>query len=86
MREARYGVRLFHLTENLRLADDQRIEAGGDAEQVPRRLGVVEGEEVRLERLPGQLVVLAQEVDQLLAGLQRVAAGDANSFEPEVEC
>ena len=28
-------MRLLDLTENLRLADHQRIEAGGDAEQMP---------------------------------------------------
>ena len=33
--------RVLHLAEDLRLADDQRVEAGRDAEQVPRRLGVV---------------------------------------------
>ena len=27
--------RVLHLAENLRLADDERIESGGDAEQMP---------------------------------------------------
>jgi hypothetical protein len=35
-------VRVLHLAENLRLADDQRIEAGRDAEQVARRLQIAE--------------------------------------------
>ena len=34
------GVRVLHLPENLRLADDQRIEAGSHPEQVARRLEV----------------------------------------------
>ena len=38
MEVARRGVCGLHLTEDLRLADDQRIEPGGDAEQVPRRV------------------------------------------------
>ena len=33
-------VRLLDLPQDLRLADDQRIQAGGDAEQVVHRLGV----------------------------------------------
>ena len=38
---------LLHLTENLRLADDQRIEAGGDAKQVPRGVEVRDVVDVR---------------------------------------
>src|SRR5207248_6423496 len=34
-RAPRRGVSLFHLAEHLRLAEDHRIEARGDAEQVP---------------------------------------------------
>jgi hypothetical protein len=33
LRVGRRRVRVLHLPENLRLADDQRVEAGGDAEQ-----------------------------------------------------
>ena len=33
-------VRLLHLAEDLRLADDERVEAGGDAEQVARRVEI----------------------------------------------
>ena len=33
-------VRVLHLPENLRLAHHQRVEAGGDAEQVPRDVQV----------------------------------------------
>ena len=35
-RSLAFGVRVLDLAEDLRLADDQRIEAGGDAKQVPR--------------------------------------------------
>ncbi len=35
------GVGVFHLSEDLRLADDERVEAGGDAEQLPHRLVAV---------------------------------------------
>ena len=42
--------RVLDLAEDLRLADDQRIEPRGHAEQVPRRRGVVVREEVRQER------------------------------------
>ena len=38
---ARDLERVLHLAEDLRLADDQRIEAGGHAEQVPRGVAVV---------------------------------------------
>ena len=33
-------VGLLHLAEDLRLADDQRVEPGGDAEQVARGVGL----------------------------------------------
>ena len=34
------AVRLFHLAENLRLADDEGVEARGHAEQMARRVEV----------------------------------------------
>ena len=40
-------MRVLHLAENLRLADDQRVEAGGDAKQVPRGFEVGELVDVR---------------------------------------
>ena len=41
--------RVLDLPEDLRLADDQRVEAGGDAEQMLRRVGVGEREQMRRE-------------------------------------
>ena len=43
-------VRLLDLAENLRLADDQRVEAGGDAEQMARRVEVGHVVDVRRDR------------------------------------
>ena len=40
-------VGVLDLTQDLRLADDQRIEAGGDAEQMPRGVGAAVHVEVR---------------------------------------
>ena len=45
------GVRVLHLAENLRLADDQRVEAGGDAEQMARDVEIGDVVDVRLQRL-----------------------------------
>ena len=45
-------VRVLHLAENLRLADDQRVEAGGDAEQVARGVEVGEVVDVRRDERP----------------------------------
>jgi hypothetical protein len=58
---ARGRVRRFHLSENLRLADHQRIEPRGHAEQVPCRVDAA----MRIE-MPGQhgrvdAVVVAEE-------------------------
>ena len=41
--------RVLHLSEDLRLADDQRVEPGGHAEQMPGGGLVVEREEVRVK-------------------------------------
>src|SRR5437764_1130583 len=49
LRVRRRGVCFFHLPENLRFADDQRIEAGGDAEQVPCGFEIGEVVEMRRE-------------------------------------
>ena len=42
--------RILDLSEDLRFADDQRVETGGDAEQVMRGRGVVVREQVRQEQ------------------------------------
>ena len=37
---ARRGVRLLHLAQDLRLADDHRVQAGGHAKHVPHRIAI----------------------------------------------
>ena len=59
--------RILHLPEDLRLADDERVEPGGDAEQMMRRRHVVMREQVRQERLARELMIVAEERDQLVA-------------------
>ena len=63
--------RLLDLSEDLRLADDERIEARRDPEQVTRHRRIVVREEVRQERVARQVVVVAEERDQLLARAAR---------------
>ncbi len=48
-RRARHGERLFHLAENLRLAHDHGIQAGGHAEEMADRFFVAVLVEVRRE-------------------------------------
>ena len=54
-------VRFLDLAENLRLADDQRIEAGGDAEQVAGGVEVGQVVQVRRELAAIDAVELADE-------------------------
>src|SRR5690606_3562444 len=51
-RPALLGLRVggLHLAEDLRLADHHRLEAGGDAKNVPRGVGLRSREDVALER------------------------------------
>ena len=70
--------RVLDLAEDLRLADDQRVETGRHAEQVPRGVAVRPLEEVRHERVGRHAVVAGQELDDLGARLQRVVAGDVD--------
>ena len=58
---------LLHLAENLRLADDQRVEAGGDAEEMPRGVEVRDVVHVRQQRRRIHAVKLADEVDEVSA-------------------
>ena len=56
------GVGVLHLAEDLRLADDQRVEAGGDAEQMARGVGAaVHDTRCGATRLAAIAVVLAEE-------------------------
>ena len=59
------AVRLFDLAENLRFADDQRVEAGGDAEQMPRGFEIRDVVDVRLDRRRVDVVERADERHQL---------------------
>ena len=62
-------VRFFDLSEDLRFADDERVEARGDAEQMPRRFEVGDVVDVRLDRGGVDVVERADERHQL--GLRR---------------
>jgi hypothetical protein len=66
---------LFDLSEHLRLADDQRVEAGGDAEQVIGRVGAAVDHDVRRQRVPGHAVVFADEAPARFGGVVGLGAG-----------
>ena len=68
--------RFLHLAEDLRLADDQRVEPGGHPEQVPRRRDVVVRKQVRQEHVLRELMIVAEECDQLFTCARRIAARD----------
>ena len=61
------GVRVLHLAENLRLADDERVEAGGDAEQMARDVEIGDVVDVRRDVAGGDAVEVADEAHQILA-------------------
>ena len=62
---SRRAVRLLHLSENLRLADDERVEAGGDAEQVTRGFEIGDVVHMRLDQGRIDVVERADERHQL---------------------
>ena len=66
------GVSVLDLTENLRLADDQGIESGGDAKQVTRRVRAAVDEQVRRHRVVAEAVILAHEPAEEALGPLRV--------------
>ena len=72
------GVRFLDLPENLRLADDERIEAGGDAKQVSRRFEVGHVVDVRRHRRLVDRVELADEAHQVRQRRGHVVAGDVH--------
>ena len=61
--------RILHLAENLRLADDHRIEPAGDAEGMADRFRLVVGIDVRGDFVAFDLVILGQPVDHHLRRL-----------------
>ncbi len=66
LRDAR---RLFHLPEDLRLAQDHGVETAGDAKRMTHRLLVRQGVEVLVEAVVADAVMLADPLRQRLAGL-----------------
>ena len=58
---ARQRVGALHLAENLRLADDQRVEAAGDAKEVARRIVAAVDVEMLGEPAGLDAVILAEE-------------------------
>jgi len=72
---ARGRIRRLDLAEDLRLADDQRVEAGGDAEQMARGIGSVMAVEMIGERRRLDAVVLAEEAIDGVDRRLRIADG-----------
>ena len=72
---ARGRVRGLDLAEDLRLADDERVEAGGDAEQMARRIGAAMAVEVVGERGRVDAVVVAEEAIDGVDRRLRIADG-----------
>ena len=62
---------VLHLSEDLRLADDDRVETGGHSEQMTDSGLVVVREQMRREHRLRQVVVVAQESCRLLRALAR---------------
>ena len=56
--------RLLHLTEDLRLADDHGVEAGGDAKRMPHGFTLGESVEVGLELLGLHAVVAGEPLER----------------------
>jgi hypothetical protein len=70
--------RLFHLSQDLRLADHQRIQSRGHAKEMARRRHVGVGEQVRQKGVARELVVVAEERDDFLSRALGVGAGDVD--------
>ena len=68
--------RVLDLAEDLRLADDERVEPGGDTEQVARGVVIDVRVEMRTNALGRQLVELGEKRDQVLAARVGVLACD----------
>src|SRR5688500_9590157 len=70
-RRFRGARRLLHLAEDLRLADDHRVEAGGDAERMAHGLLVRQRIQVLLQFLGTEPVILRQPLRELVGALPR---------------
>jgi hypothetical protein len=67
-------VRILDLTENLGFANDQRVEPGRDAEEMPCDFGIHNVVDVRLHRLSLDVVKLGNEAHEIpLSGVDVVA-------------
>ena len=78
LRFGRDRVRVLHLAEDLRLADDERVEARGDAEEMPRGVEVVQVVDVR-DHIAGRHVVeLAEELHEVVARRGGLVARDVD--------
>jgi hypothetical protein len=71
----RGGKGVFHLSQDLRLADDERIQSGGNTEQVPRGFAAAQHEYVGGHAVPGQGVVLGDEARADVGGGVAVRRG-----------
>ena len=69
------GIR--HLPGDLPLADDEAVEAGGDAEQVAHGVVVVADVQVRLDLIDGQAVEVGEEAANGVSVERRRGAGGA---------
>ena len=81
------GIGFLHLAENLRFADDHRIEARSYAEQVPHRIFFAKFVEMRVEFVSREMKVVVQESAQVgvaVGGvghdLHAIAGGDDHAF------
>ena len=70
---ARRGVGRLDLTEDLRLSDDERIEAGGDAEEMARRVDAAMAVEVLGQPRRVEAMIVAEEAAERLGGRVRIA-------------
>ena len=67
---------VFHLPEDLRLADDERLEAGGDAEEMPRGFEVGGVIQMRRDVGPRHVIEHADELHQVATRPDDVVARD----------
>ena len=74
----RHLERVLHLAQDLRLADDQRVEARRHPEQVPRRRRSFELEQVRHERVGASWWYWLRNSTISRRGLRRIVAGDVD--------
>ena len=72
---ARGGVRRLHLAEDLRLADDERVETGRHAEEMARRVDAAMAVDVLGQAGGVEAVVVAEKARDGVGGRVRVGDG-----------